>query len=54
MAGRILVAVKRVMDYNARVRVKPDKVGRWRRQRRRRRHNFRLRCSIHVLLPDCC
>lgn len=27
MAGRILVAVKRVVDYNARVRVKPDKVG---------------------------
>ena len=26
MAGRILVAVKRVVDYNARVRVKPDKV----------------------------
>lgn len=24
---RILVAVKRVIDYNARVRVKPDKVG---------------------------
>lgn len=29
MAGRILVAVKRVVDYNARVRVKPDKVGPW-------------------------
>lgn len=27
MAGRILVAVKRVVDYNARVRVKPNKVG---------------------------
>lgn len=27
MAGRILVAVKRVVDYNARVRVKPDKTG---------------------------
>jgi electron transfer flavoprotein beta subunit len=27
MPGRILVAVKRVIDYNARVRVKADKVG---------------------------
>lgn len=26
MAKRILVAVKRVVDYNARIRVKPDKV----------------------------
>lgn len=28
MAGRVLVAVKRVVDYNARIRVKPDK-ARW-------------------------
>jgi hypothetical protein len=28
MAGRVLVAVKRVVDYNARIRVKPDKVQR--------------------------
>ncbi|EFN59773.1 hypothetical protein CHLNCDRAFT_33597 [Chlorella variabilis] len=27
MAGRVLVAVKRVLDYQARVRVKPDKSG---------------------------
>ena len=26
---RILVAIKRVVDYNARVRVKPDKVVRY-------------------------
>lgn len=26
MAKRILVAIKRVVDYNARIRVKPDKV----------------------------
>ena len=26
-AMRLLVAVKRVIDYNARVRVKPDKVS---------------------------
>lgn len=25
---KLLVAVKRVIDFNARVRVKPDKVGR--------------------------
>ncbi|KAL4421559.1 hypothetical protein ABPG75_010850 [Micractinium tetrahymenae] len=27
MAGRVLVAVKRAADYNARIRVKPDKTG---------------------------
>lgn len=27
MAGRVLVAVKRAADYNARIRVKPDKVS---------------------------
>lgn len=29
MAGRVLVAVKRAADYNARIRVKPDKVRAW-------------------------
>ena len=33
---RLLVAVKRVIDYNARVRVKPDKV---------RREHMRVYCS---------
>jgi hypothetical protein len=27
---KVLVAVKRVIDYNARMRVKPDKVRLWR------------------------
>ena len=26
---KIMVAVKRVVDYNARIRVKPDKVPKW-------------------------
>lgn len=44
MAGRILVAVKRVVDYNARVRVKPDKVGDGGGRRRRR-------CTSALVLP---